>query len=287
MGGQVVLLLVGFVLTSVVGGVLGSFFQRRTWNHQHKMQREDEERQQAIKTFEEVSSLLDKRLYRMRMTFWAARQRAAGSDKDELDAALNAYRETLVTWNDNLNRCLALIEAYFGAGVRSEMEEVYEEYASVGRALDQFVRDVSTGRETGTPPIGRRLQAVSGRVYRLNLRMLDLVKHRRLGESAPSRAVRPAASQRLLQFGDQGTDVRRLQKLLRGSGHLAAVADGLFGRDTERALRAFQESRGLDPDAIAGPRVWAALGKRESGDDPQGRGGGTEPDVGQEAHTTQ
>jgi hypothetical protein len=35
-----VLLLIGFVLTTVVGGGLTYFFQRSTWRHQYRVQRE-------------------------------------------------------------------------------------------------------------------------------------------------------------------------------------------------------------------------------------------------------
>lgn len=259
MGDQVVLLVLGFVLTSAAGGLLGSFFQRRTWNHQHNVERHEQERQQAIKTFEELSSLLDKRLYRMELMYWAAKRRAGGSDTDEVDTALSGYREVLLTWNDNLNRCLALTQTYFGDGVRQELEDVYEEYAAVGRALDQFVRDVSTSRAAEVPPIGRRLKKISDRVYRLNLRMLDLVQRRELGEAAPPAASAPTKSRHLLQLGDQGPEVRRLQNALRRTGHLRGPADGMFGQDTERALSAFQKFKGLPADAIAGPRTWTAL----------------------------
>ena len=87
---QLLLLVVGFVLTSVAGGARGSWFQRRARAHQHEIQlrdeerqrevqRRDEEHQRALKTFEEVSQLLDRRLYRMRRLYWAAREMAAGT----------------------------------------------------------------------------------------------------------------------------------------------------------------------------------------------------------------
>src|SRR5580693_8556624 len=78
---QLLLLVAGFVLTSVAGGALGYWFQHRAWAHQHEIQlrdeehqhevkRREEEHQRALKTFEEVSQLLDRRLYRMRLLYW-------------------------------------------------------------------------------------------------------------------------------------------------------------------------------------------------------------------------
>jgi hypothetical protein len=123
---QLLLLVAGFVLTSVAGGALGYWFQHRAWahqheiqlrdeEHQHEVQRREEEHQRALKTFEEVSQLLDRRLYRMRLLYWAAREVAAGTgDQERLASARADYRAVLTEWNDNLNRNLALIETYFG-----------------------------------------------------------------------------------------------------------------------------------------------------------------------------
>ena len=49
--------------------------------------------QQVLKTFEELSSLLDQRLYRMRLIFWAAKRRAREPLKPaSIDAELTDYR---------------------------------------------------------------------------------------------------------------------------------------------------------------------------------------------------
>ena len=52
--------------------------RRRDEERQREVQRRDEDHQRALKTFEEVSQLLDRRLYRMRRLYWAAREIAAG-----------------------------------------------------------------------------------------------------------------------------------------------------------------------------------------------------------------
>jgi putative chitinase len=58
-----------------------------------------------------------------------------------------------------------------------------------------------------------------------------------------------------LQEGDQGADVRRLQKRLKEVGFDPGIADGEFGAGTASALRAFQASEGLLPDAVAGKKL--------------------------------
>ncbi len=258
---QLMLLAVGFLLTGVFGGALGYLFQRRAWAHQHEVERRDEERQQAVKIFEEVSSLLDRRLYRMRRVYWAARRRVEGNGLDQLSAALDDYRDVLLVWNDNLNRSLALVDTYFGHGVRRQLEtDVYGQYAAVGRALDEFVRQASGDHSAvEVPPLARRLNMLSYQVYRLNSRMLELMQGQHLGRSAPPAAASSASGLPVLQFGQNGPGVRRLQRALARAGESPGVIDGGFGRDTYEALRGFQRSRDLDPDGIAGPRTWTAL----------------------------
>jgi GH24 family phage-related lysozyme (muramidase) len=64
-------------------------------------------------------------------------------------------------------------------------------------------------------------------------------------------------------FGNGGTphlmpEVERLQKALNKAGYEAAT-DGLFGKDTEKVVKAFQRANGLTADGIVGPATWRAL----------------------------
>jgi hypothetical protein len=261
---DLVLLLVGFLLTSVLGGGLGYLFQRRSWTHQHETVRAEQERQQAIKVFEEVSSLLDKRLYRMRRLYWATKRAAQGEVQSDVPAARSAYEEVLQVWNDNLNRNLALVATYFGRVARLRLEtELYERFAAIGRELEGFVRSVyAPGAGVVVPPLGRRLSALGHQVYEFNLYMLDRLRTGDLGGEAaekPSAAERDGADTPLLQKGDTGAAVRRTQESLRRAGVFDGQVDGHFGRQTEQAVRAFQSEHGLHADGIVGRGTWAAL----------------------------
>lgn len=63
-----------------------------------------------------------------------------------------------------------------------------------------------------------------------------------------------------LRRGAQGPAVTTLQMRLvqLGYGEVGAI-DGIFGRNTEAAVRAFQARSGLEVDGIAGPRTWERL----------------------------
>ena len=62
----------------------------------------------------------------------------------------------------------------------------------------------------------------------------------------------------LVRRGDNVFPVRPLQQLLRARNHPVAV-DGIFGPQTESAVEAFQQSKGLTADGIVGPNTWPKL----------------------------
>lgn len=65
-----------------------------------------------------------------------------------------------------------------------------------------------------------------------------------------------------IRMGDQGEEVTQLQSALANLGYSVAV-DGDFGSATARAVKAFQESRGLDADGLVGAATYRALMGRE------------------------
>jgi peptidoglycan hydrolase-like protein with peptidoglycan-binding domain len=62
----------------------------------------------------------------------------------------------------------------------------------------------------------------------------------------------------LVKRGQNIFPVRSLQLLLRARSHPVAV-DGIFGPQTESAVKALQQSRGIAADGIVGPQTWPKL----------------------------
>ena len=58
--------------------------------------------------------------------------------------------------------------------------------------------------------------------------------------------------------GDTGAEVTEVQAILAGFGYTVAV-DGVYGPQTEKAVRSWQKSNGLLEDGIAGPVTLASL----------------------------
>ena len=64
----------------------------------------------------------------------------------------------------------------------------------------------------------------------------------------------------MLQRGDKGYQVEKLQQALKDQGYYAGDVDGLFGPELEKAVQKFQRSKLLPANGIADPATLGALG---------------------------
>lgn len=67
-----------------------------------------------------------------------------------------------------------------------------------------------------------------------------------------------SSSRRMLKRGAKGVTVRALQLYLRDHG-FAIKADGNFGPETEKALKAYQKGAGIPADGVAGAKTFARI----------------------------
>jgi putative chitinase len=79
----------------------------------------------------------------------------------------------------------------------------------------------------------------------------------------------------VLKQGSSGPDVTNLQQKLKDLGFDPNGVDGHFGPGTTTALKAFQQSKGLQADGVAGPNTLAAL--QSGGDSPTAESTNTPP----------
>jgi hypothetical protein len=172
---QVLLLLLGFLLTSVIGGALGYYFQNRTWNHQFFVYRGVAEWETATRLFEEVSQLCDRRLYRMRRVVWALK----GGVRDDLDDRLADYKEALFAYNDKINYHLAMVESYFGTALRNDLEsDVFANFARLGNDLDHAL---TSSDVVDLESLESGLDELSDELYSINVRMIHALQDGRIG----------------------------------------------------------------------------------------------------------
>ncbi len=75
-----------------------------------------------------------------------------------------------------------------------------------------------------------------------------------------------------LKKGSQGQAVTDLQEALETLGFSVGAVDGVFGAATERAVREFQSSVGIDVDGIVGPVTWLNINEADQSEPVLRRG---------------
>lgn len=98
----------------------------------------------------------------------------------------------------------------------------------------------------------------------LNLVMIGICwRFARLREGGALRLPANAAGEAVSAYserGSSGAEVKSIQERLIRWGYLSGEADGIYGPQTEEAVRDFQRKNGLMADGIAGPDTLSALG---------------------------
>lgn len=89
----------------------------------------------------------------------------------------------------------------------------------------------------------------------------------RLGQEIPVVKVEEAKTKEetvmielsVLGKGSKGQEVKTLQRLLNSMGRKCGGVDGIFGANTEKAVKSFQNAEGLTTDGVVGKATWTAL----------------------------
>lgn len=80
-----------------------------------------------------------------------------------------------------------------------------------------------------------------------------------LSASGSSTAGDCTGQQPILKKGSKGTDVRKLQQMLKAQGYDVGAIDGIFGAKTLAAVKAYQRAHGLVVDGIVGAKTWKVI----------------------------
>jgi hypothetical protein len=191
MVGQALPILLGFLLTTVIGGLFASFLQQRSWRHQNESRLREQDIDRASGVCQSLSALVDKRLYRMRRLLWATVAHSKGQlARDVLDARLGDYDEVLLEWNDELNARLAIVGAYFGGDLRDFLDRlVYKAFTDAGQRLESLYRASVDQQSPELDPAGvdeahARLNALNDLSYRLGFTMMVRIREGRVGRDA-------------------------------------------------------------------------------------------------------
>ena len=92
-------------------------------------------------------------------------------------------------------------------------------------------------------------------------------------------ALAQSASADLYKKGSTGETVSEIQRRLKNWGYYSGSVDGIYGSQTEKAVRYFQQKNGLSVDGQVGNQTLAALGITPKDNGGGGGGGGQSGDL--------
>ena len=99
-----------------------------------------------------------------------------------------------------------------------------------------------------------------GAIFILKRRKLILALAVIFALNIAAAALVQAASAETYERGSSGATVREIQQRLLDWGYYSGSVDGIYGSETEKAVRYFQEKNGLAVDGRTGPATLEALG---------------------------
>lgn len=107
-------------------------------------------------------------------------------------------------------------------------------------------------------PERRKLILALAIVFAVNIFIIAMAQH---------------ASADLYKKGSSGPTVSEIQTRLKNWGYYSGAVDGVYGSQTEKAVRWFQQKNGLAVDGQVGDKTLAALGMPSSGGTKKSGGG--------------
>ena len=166
---KLILLAFGFLLTTLLGGFLGHYFQNRTWHKDHEDFHRHSEKDLAKALFDELSLSMGKRLYLMRRYLWS--ENLDQSIKDERWAL---YQETLKDWNYGLLRNSANLKHCFGDSMKKEFE------TDIQIRFQQLHKILSEG--SNTDKAKNLIDILHDEIYGFNFKMIKRIQENKVGQ---------------------------------------------------------------------------------------------------------
>ena len=191
---EINLIVLGFLLTTLGGGILTFLYQWIQDNRRaqsDKMQAElnimEQRRTQATALFNEISPLIDTRLYNWRRLAWGLE---GSIPEDSLKARYTEYMHVFFEWNHNLNKNRALICRFFGPQLGEQFEEVImPELRELHNTIISIYRTPRSFRHIiPSDSLNSLADPVNDVIYQFNNSMSELIRSGNVGLTDPGKA---------------------------------------------------------------------------------------------------
>lgn len=170
-------ILLVFLLTTILGSVITFVLKKSEFYYQHKQYLIESEKAKAEKCFEEISTLLDTRMYKMRKIFWAYE---VNKPKNEIDSLWRNYSKFLQEWNNNLNKNSALVARYFGKSKRNDFEAIHGGFRTAEKLLENL-RDQNHLDSTKLKAVEKSLDIVNPKFYFFGIDLQQQIETEKVG----------------------------------------------------------------------------------------------------------
>ena len=188
------MLILGFILTTVAGACLAFYFQRLQDNQRIEADKRQEDvkimeqrRDQATILFNELSPLIDTRLYDWRRLAWGIED---AIPEDSLKIRYSEYMGIFYNWNHNLNKNRALVCRFFGP----ELGEQFEGFIMPGfydlhsTIINIYRLPRSLRLRIPSDSLNSLADSLNSVVYEFNNSMAELIRSGRVGLTDPGKA---------------------------------------------------------------------------------------------------
>jgi hypothetical protein len=170
---KLTLLFIWFVLTTIAGGLLGTLLQHRAWRYKWETESLEKNISTSRELFQEISRLMDRRLYRLDQFYlWPRR-----GSPTELKVSLENYRSVVFDWNDSINRHLSMLQIFLGKDIREKFDlDLGAKFISIGALVENFYHLEKKDDEELQNSIKNGIRKLRSEVYHYNLVMLKAIE---------------------------------------------------------------------------------------------------------------
>lgn len=172
-------ILVGFLLTGLIGNWLVQRWQTRNWFLQQRYLGQEKEYVALKELSDEIATLLAVRVFHMQRI---ARTLVSGEDSQFKDR-LKDYDEAVKRWNERLHSFYVRLPLLVENDAALQLERnIQKELVNTSEAIDRLVQLRKSGKKvekTVSSQIERELNIIQGRSIAFNKRLMRLIRLRR------------------------------------------------------------------------------------------------------------
>jgi len=128
------LLVLGFIFTTILGGLLSYYLQARTNNYNYKNALIESERKVAKDIFEDIITAIDERVYYAQIV---NDDYTINPNKSVPAEKWNNYQQAVNKWNININKRFDLLQYYFGYNTKKDMQSIHIKFVNLNVKLQE------------------------------------------------------------------------------------------------------------------------------------------------------